>query len=33
VEKSWATPFKLIGCLLAVVSGLTIAGSGLQLLP
>jgi len=33
VEKSWSTPLQVIGCLLAVISGLTIAGPGLQLLP
>lgn len=33
VEKSWATPLQAIGCLLALISALTLTTPGLQLLP
>jgi hypothetical protein len=33
VEKSWATPLQAIGCLLAIISALTLTTPGLQLLP
>jgi hypothetical protein len=33
VEKSWSTPLQAIGCLLAIVSALTLTTPGLQLLP
>lgn len=33
VEKSWATPLQVIGCLLALISALTLTAPGLQLLP
>jgi hypothetical protein len=33
VEKSWSTPLQAIGCILAIVSALTLTTPGLQLLP
>lgn len=33
VEKSWSTPLQAIGCLLALISALTLTAPGLQLLP
>ena len=33
VEKSWSTPLQAIGCLLAIISALTLTTPGLQLLP
>jgi hypothetical protein len=33
IEKSWATPLQAIGCLLAIISALTLTTPGLQLLP
>jgi hypothetical protein len=33
VEKSWSTPLQAIGCLLTIVSALTLTTPGLQLLP
>jgi hypothetical protein len=33
VEKSWSTPLQTIGCLLALISALTLTAPGLQLLP
>ena len=33
VEKSWSTPIQAVGCLLTIVSALTLTTPGLQLLP
>jgi hypothetical protein len=33
VEKSWSTPIQAVGCLLTIVSALTLTAPGLQLLP
>ena len=33
VEKTWSTPLQAIGCLLALISALTLTTPGLQLLP
>lgn len=33
VQKEWSTPLQAIGCLLALISALTLTSPGLQLLP
>jgi hypothetical protein len=33
LEKSWSTPIQAVGCLLTIVSALTLTTPGLQLLP
>jgi hypothetical protein len=33
VEKSWSTPLQAIGCLIAVISALSLTAPGLELIP